>query len=340
MKYRLPLAAAILPFLVACGGGGSDGNSVDVDPNRDNDDTSILTEDRTRPDAGTYTSVSTPIKDNGANPFANEGPQEVNPARVASWPGLRYGDYLLTNNPWNASAATYDDWYQTIELNPQGDDVQAVIDWDWGASADTSGSVFNTKSFPEIIYGTKSAAERSGNFQETGLPAEHYDMPQWSVEYAYSYEGRRSSSLSGGGSDSEFNIAIESFYHDSCEVKRTGSADDNQVMEVMVWLKHDQNLPSGDAPHNVPFTTSDGRVFDVYAKSSNFNYIAYVAREEQGSGTILYSEILNDAKDNAATYGVYPIKDTDCLANILFGPEIWHGAGTVTISNYKVNRTY
>ena len=111
-------------------------------------------------------------------------------------------------------------------------------------------------------------------------------------------------------------------------------------MEVMVWLKHDQNLPAGNAPHPVPFTTSDGRVFDVYPKGSNFNYIAYVAREEQSSGRVMYSEILNDAKDNAGTYGVYEIKDTDCLANILFGPEIWHGAGTFTLSNYKITRSY
>ena len=208
MKYRLPLAVAILPVLVACGGGGGGeggedggGNTPIVDPDRDNNNNTILTEDRTRPAAGEYTSASAPIKDNGANPFANEGPQEVNPGRVASWPGLRFGDYLLTNNPWNASAATYDDWYQTIELNPQGNDVQAVIDWDWGASADTSGSVFNTKSYPEVIYGTKSAGERSGNFQETGLPVQHFDMPTWTIDYSYWYEGRRSSSVSGGGTD-------------------------------------------------------------------------------------------------------------------------------------------
>jgi hypothetical protein len=359
MKYRFPLAAAVLPLLVACGGGGdgAGGNTVEVDPNRDNDNnnnqTTILTEDRTRPDAGTYSTVSTPIKDNGTNAYANEGPQHVygNGApssegnqgeglRQASWPGLRYGDFLLTNNPWNAGAATYEDWYQTIELNPQGNDIQAVIDWDWGAAADTRGSPFNTKSYPEVIYGTKSVAERSGNFQETGLPVEHYDMPEWTIEYEYSYQGRRSSSLSGGGSDSEFNIAIESFYHESCDIKRTGAEDDNQIMEVMVWLKYDQNLPAGNAPYEVPFTTSDGRVFDVYPKSSNFNYVAYVAREEQSSGTILYGEILQDAKDKADVYGIYPIKDTDCLANILFGPEIWHGAGTFTLSNYKINRTY
>ncbi len=336
MKYKLSAAVALLPILVACGGG--DGTTP-PDLDRDNDENPII-EDRTRPASGDFSSASAPIKENGPNAYANEGPQTVNIDRVVSWPGLRFGDFLLTNNPWNASAATYEDWYQDISLYPSGTKVAAVIDWDWGAAADTNGSPFNTKAYPEVIYGTKSADERSGTFAETGLPAEHYAMPIWTIDYGYTYEGRRSSSNAGGGSDSEFNIAIESFYHSSCDIKRTGAATDNQIMEVMVWLKKDQRLPAGQAPHATPFTTSDGRVYDVYAKASNFNYIAYVAREEQNSGTVMYSEILNDAFDNAGTYGVYQLKDTDCLANILMGTEIWHGAGTFTLSDYQINRSY
>lgn len=350
MKYKLVAAVALLPILVACGGGGSDSSTqVPDDIDRGGGSTgggttttptTTLNEDRTRPAAGLYSTATAPIKDNGANPYPNEGPQAVNMGRVASWPGLRFGDFLLTNNPWNASAATYENWYQDISLNPSGSNIQAVIDWDWGASADTNGSLFNTKSYPEVIYGTKSLGERSGDFSATGLPVEHYDSPVWTIDYGYTTQGRRSTSNSGGGSDSEYNVAIESFYHESCDIKRTGADTDNQIMEVMVWLKLDQNKPSGEAPHPVPFTTSDGRVYDVYSKNSNFNYIAYVAREEQTSGTVMYTELLNDAFDNAATYGVYQLKDTDCLANILMGTEIWHGAGTFTLSDYQINRTY
>lgn len=340
MKYKISTAAILLPILVACGGGEDSGTDV-VNPDRGNNGGgTTLDEDRTPPASGTFSTLAAPIKDNGANPFANEGPQSVYAERQASWPGLRYGDFLLTNNPWNASAATYADWYQDISLFPTATGTTAVIDWDWGASADTQGSVFNTKAYPEVIYGTKSAGERSGNFAATGLPAEHYLMPTWTINYAYSYEGRRSASLAGGGSDSEFNIAIESFYHDSCDIRRTGADSDNQIMEVMVWLKHDQRLPSGQQPYAVPFTTSDGRVYDVYAKNSNFNYVAYVARNEQNSGTVMYSEILNDAYDNASTYGIYQLKPSDCLANILMGTEIWHGAGTFTLTDYRISRTY
>ena len=344
MKFKLVAAVAMLPILVACGGGGGDsdggtsggnGGTGTVDPDRNNP-----VEDRTRPASGDFSSTTTPIKDNGANPYANEGPQEVHIDRIVAWPGLRYGDFLLSNNPWNASAATYEDWYQDISLNPAGDRIQAVIDWDWGASADTRGSLFNTKSYPEVIYGVKSIAETSGDFATTGLPVERYDSPVWTIDYGYSVQGRRSASNSGGGTDSEYNIAIESFYHDSCDIRREGQATDNQIMEVMVWLKVGQNKPSGQQPHPDAFTTSDGRVYDVYSKDSNYNYIAYVAREEQTSGTVMYSEILDDTFDNAAKYGVYQLKDTDCLANILMGTEIWHGAGTFTLDQYQINRSY
>lgn len=346
MNYKIVAAAALLPVLVACGGGGDGTPVADIDRGNTGD----------RPVSGNFSSSTAPIVENGVNSFDDAGPQVVNIDRVVSWPGLRFGDFLLMNNPWNASLANYDGWNQSIELREEGGSVQAVIDWDWGGSTDTNGSVFSTKSYPEIIYGTKSAAEVSGDFAATGLPAMHMDMPTWTIDYDYWSQGRRSESTSSTESDSEYNIAIESFYHASCDIKRTGRSTperdpvtneilvpaDNQVMEVMVWLKIGQRKPSGQPPLANPVTTSDGRVYDVYIKteSGNPNYVAYVAREEQTSGTVMYSELLNDAYDNASTYGIYQVKTTDCLANILFGTEIWHGAGTFVLNDFQINRAY
>ncbi|OED39861.1 hypothetical protein AB833_13320 [Chromatiales bacterium (ex Bugula neritina AB1)] len=351
MRYKLAAACVLLPLLVACGGGGGNsgdnttGGNATPDPD-DNDQAPVATvEERIRPASGTFQSAATPLRDNGANLFQNEGPQTVNAGRVASWPGLRYGDFLLTNNPWNASAATYEGWYQTVSLIEGANNTATVIDWDWGASADIpeGASAFDTKSYPELIYGTKSQAERSGDYATTGLPVEIYDAPEITIDYAYNFQGRRSSSATAGGTDSEFNVAIESFYHQSCDIQRTGQGTDNQVMEIMVWLHTGDNLPSGQAPVAVK-TTADGKTFDVYVKTAgadpNPNYTAYVLRNETLSGTILYSELLRDAQDNAGVYGTYQLKDTDCLANILIGTEIWHGAGTFTLTDYQITRTY
>jgi len=301
----------------------------------------VITEDRTRP-SGFFASDMTELKSNGADLFSNDGnpPQRVSSERVISWPGLRYGDFLVSNNPWNAGAATFPLWYQDISLYQNDNGWGVQYDWDWGAEGDTEGSTFNTKSYPEVIYGTKSAGERSGDFSETGLPVEIFDQPEITIDYSYSYQGRRTDSATAGGTDAEFNVAIESFYHSSCDVQRNGLPTDNTVMETMVWLRVGDRKPSGDAPRGV-VTTSDGKSYDVYTKvASNPNYIAFVAQVEQQSGSVMYTELLNHAQDFATTYGIYPLKDTDCLANILMGTEIWHGAGTFNLDEYTINRSY
>ena len=250
----------------------------------------------------------------------------------------------MINNPWNASASKYPSWYQDISLYETGSGYGVQFDWDWGSALDTD-NPFNTKSFPEVIYGTKSADERSGNFQETGLPVEIYEAPTFWIDYSFAYEGRKSDSPNVGGTDSEFNVAIESFYHDSCDITRNGGAEDNQIFEIMVWLKLDEREPAGGGPIDV-VTTSDGRSYDVYTKHTKDNsnpvkdYIAFVAQQEQLTGTVQYSELLNIAQDRTAEYSLHPLKSTDCLANILMGTEIWHGGGTFNLNEYQINRLY
>ena len=356
MKLKLSATIVMLSLLSSCGGGGDTGEIfeapvVDVNPSepRDNNTNNqppptnaILSENRNRPSRGVFSSSSVGVVSNGTNLFSDDGnpPQRVAPDRVVSWPGLRFGDFLVSNNPWNASKAQFPLWFQEISLFENNGAYGVTFDWDWGAESDTNGSIFETKSFPEVIYGTKSAFERSGSFAQTGLPVEIFDAPVFTVDYDFDFQGRRSDSATTGGTDSEFNVVIESFYHSSCDVQRSGNqATDNTVFEAMVWLKLDERTPSGKAPVGT-YTTSDGKVFDVHAKSDNFNYIAFVAQQETLSGTIMYTELLDHAKDFAAQYGVYQLLDTDCLANILVGTEIWHGGGTFNLNEVQINRAY
>ena len=362
MKLKLTAAMVSLAIIAACGGGGGDDLSatpqtvtvVNPEPLEETNREAapdaivnapvetIVTEDRTRPTSGLFSSDSTELKSNGSDLHSNDGspPQRVSPERVVSWPGLRYGDFLVSNNPWNASSASFPLWYQEISLYETDSGWGVQYDWDWGAETDTAGSIFNTKSYPEVIYGTKSPGERSGDFSETGLPVEIFDAPEFTIDYSYRYEGRRTDSATPNGTDAEFNVAIESFYHSSCDIKRSGLATDNTVMETMVWLRVGDRKPSGDPIRNV-VTTSDGKSYDVYTKvASNPNYIAFVAQVEEQTGSVMYSELLDHAQDFAADYGIYPLKDTDCLANILVGTEIWHGAGTFNLDSLRVNRSY
>jgi len=301
--------------------------------------TNHVNEDRTQPTPGSFlNSDNTTLKFNGADLFSNTGPQRVDVNRVVSWPGLRYGNFLVSNNPWNASAANWPGWYQEISLLENNNSYAVNFNWDWGSALDTH-SRFNSKSFPEVIYGTKSAEERSGTFAETGLPIEIFDAPEITIDYEYDYEVRQSDSTSAKETDSEFNVKINSIFHDSCDIQATGGPTDNRVFEMAVWLKAGNIKPSSDGLRNI-IITADGYSFDVYTKTSNFHYIAFVAHTETQAGSIQYSELLNHAKDYASRYGIYQLEDTDCLANIIMGTEIWHGAGSFNLKRFQVNRRY
>ena len=380
MNYKLATLVLLVPLLGACGGGsGGTANtpaetpenpeenegSQDTDDNTggdDNDDddnnggeensvddnTSVsaccLQEDRTPPAQGSViTTSSAPIMSNGVDGFPDAGPQSVDTNRPFSFPGLRYGSYLMLNNSFNDSNTRWSDWSQSIVLN-DGSPVTAEVTWDWGLESQKF-QPFETLAFPELVYGTKSPDERSGTFAQTGLPVEEANRPDISINYSYSRVAGVSDAPLGANdtlaesADSEHNVIIESFWHDSCEIVRNGGPNDNQVMEVLVWFYHGERLPSGPLDI-IGNKIIDGAEYTIYRKSSNFNFLAYVATEERQSGTLNYSAFIEDAKANAATYNVYQLTDSDCFANILFGPEEFQGAGSFTINNFEITRSY
>lgn len=378
MKLKCALSLAILiPFLAACGGGGGGGGSdnnppdagpVDTDGPDDTDtgddtdgsdsdaggdgDTMVggdccLQEDRTPPPPGSVlVSASAPIVPNLAN-VLEAGPQSIDISDNRSFPGLRFGDFLMLNNAFSAGNTSWTDWRQSIALN-DGNPVTAEVDWDWGLESQ-KGAPFETLSFPELIYGTVSPFERSGDFQATGLPVEEANRPDITITYNYSRTAGTTEAPLGpddtqaDANDSEHNVIIESFWHESCDIIRNGGPNDNQVMEMLIWYYHGERLPSGPADF-IETAMIDGFPFDVYRKASNFNFLAYVAQDvetaERMSGTIDYSAFIEHMLANDERYGVYEVLPTDCFANIILGPEVFQGAGTFTINNFEITRTY
>jgi len=247
------------------------GTDTVIDPN-----ICCLQEDRTPPVAGSViTSSSAPIVPNGVGDAPDAGPQPISIDNNNSFPGLRFGDFLMLNNAFNAGNTSWTDWRQAISLN-DGSPVTVDVDWDWGLESQ-KGQPFETIAFPELVFGTKSPGERSGDFQQTGLPVEEANRPDITITYDYSRTEGVTAAPAGANdnpADSEHNVIIESFWHDSCTIVRNGGPDDNQVMEMLIWYYHGERLPSGPADIVATGVMIDGFPWTVYRKTSNFNFLA------------------------------------------------------------------
>ena len=300
------------------------------------------------PSGSSIVSQTSPVHSTGNSFFPDRGAQCVVPTNQFNGPGLRFGDFLLSNNAWNGDKSTFD-WLQCISLTETNGRVNPSWTYDWGNEDDLLPGFreWEVKSYPEIIYGFKSNEERSATCEETGLPVTFSEVPQ--IDIAYEYRSTQTNNRVGdfgpeynnpipvtGG---DRNIALESFLHSSCDIRR--GSDSNREFELMVWLEHGpERLPSGSPPVSV-YTDSFGRTYDVYVKgASDPGYIAYVAQNKQTRGTLNWNEFFADAQRNADTYGVRRLNNNWCLANILFGTEIWWGEGSFSIDQYDITRTY
>ncbi len=331
-------------------GDGYGWNGTDTcDPN-ETDPEPIVPGSCTPPADGTTVVSSTgPVRSTGNPYYPDNGPQCVVPDNQFNGPGLGFGDFLLLNNAWNGDKSTWD-WTQCISLTENNDgSVSPSWGYDWGNEDDLKAGFqeWEVKSYPEIIYGVKSANETSAPCATTGLPVPYKLMP--TIDLTYSYRATETDNRVGDAfnidgetvavTGGDRNIAIESFLHTTCEIER--GANSNREFELMVWLERgNERLPSGSPPVAV-YTDSENRKYDVYVKGdADPGYIAYVAQQPETSGTINWNEFFTDAKNNSSSYGVRAINDDWCLANILFGSEIWWGEGNFDLDYYQIKRSY
>ena len=347
-----------LPNTAACidsdgdgwGWNGSASCRVDQPTDTDSGGESVAAGSCTQPASGTTVVSSTgPVRSTGNAFYPNNGPQCVSPGNQFNGPGLRFGDFLLINNAWNGDKSSWN-WSQCISLSTANDgSVMPSWSYDWGNedALQPGYQEWEVKSYPEIIYGVKSQSEKSADCETTGLPVPYHSMP--TIDINYSYRAPQTNRRSGDLPDSnnvqqtvtggDRNVAIESFLHSSCDIER--GAQSNREFELMVWLQHgNERLPSGSPPVAL-YTDNAGREYDVYVKiPADPGYIAYVAREQSTSGSINWNEFFADAKSNAGTYGIKSINSNWCLANILFGSEIWWGEGSLTMDYLQIERSY
>lgn len=246
----------------------------------------------------------------------------------APWPSVAYDKFIVLNNIWNHRSMQRSDWSQTVNVaETAGGAFSASWTYDWLESAD--GGIFDVKAYPEVIYGNKLGTHVSAPSSETGLPAAVSNMPRFDVSFAYSETG-----------NAERNVAIESFFHDSCEI--TGPCDlvDNRAYEMMVWVAN----PSLRTPGSTRAETGveiDGRLWDVWIKpAQNTRYIAFTAQEKVDAGSLHWNSFVEWTvqwtADNETVWNIDPLLQQYCMGAIEIGTELWWGQGGFSLDAYDV----
>jgi hypothetical protein len=233
------------------------------------------------------------------------------------WAEIAYGDYVLQNNTWNDSDVFYDTWSQCIEVS--GGPGNYIAKWDYDWLARNEGNEYSVKSYPQVYYGRKTRNTTSGTPQRLGLPAMINNIPEFKVRYRYSETG-----------NAERNVALESFFHTSCEAEEW-----NKHFEMMVWV----NVPATKTPGKlVAEATIDGKDWLVYTNPAlSWGYVAFVEKTPSYEGTLNWSRFVDWTKNVGPSKGVWDIGNT-CMGAIEIGTETFWGTGTFTLHEFEVYR--
>jgi len=189
--------------------------------------------------------------------------------------------------------------------------------------------LYDVKAYPEVLYGPKLGTHVSGSKAETGLPEKVKDLPEFKVEYAY----RETGNVAGR------NVALESFFHDSCNIAGPCDPVDNRAYEMMIWVDNPAERTPGDLA--LTGVMIDNRLWDVYIKPrSNKHYIAFTAQNPQSSGTINWKRFVDWTQqwttENSARLQIDALSPEYCMGAIEIGTEMWWGAGTFALDRFKV----
>ncbi|OED39602.1 hypothetical protein AB833_14475 [Chromatiales bacterium (ex Bugula neritina AB1)] len=234
------------------------------------------------------------------------------------WAEISYGNYVLQNNTWNDSDVWTDDWWQCIKLG--GSRGSYVAQWDYNWLARNEGNEYSVKSYPQVYYGRKTRNTTSGTPTAIGLPANINNLPDFKVRYRYSETG-----------NAERNVALESFFHTSCEAEEW-----NKHFEMMVWV----GKPATKTPGRlVAEATIDGKDWDIYTNPAlSWGYVAFVEKTPSTQGTLDWNKFVNWTRYTGPSHGVWSVGDNTCMGAIEIGTETFWGAGTFTLHEFSVYR--
>ena len=271
--------------------------------------------------AGTYTT-----------PLSLDLTPEVTNPECEVWPAINNGNITLLNNIWNNGVMFSDQWTQGISAQ-ESEDGTTIPSWNYNWLSETDGPRSAVKAYPQILYGNKIGTHVSADSSVTGLPATASSLPEFSIDLAYTetFNGQV-----------ERNVALESFFHDTCDIKGVCHLGlDNRAYEMMVWIANPDSNKPGDLAETA--VDIDGRKWDVYIKpNSNKQYIAFTANEPFSEGIINWNRFvewtINWTTANSETLSINPLTPDLCMGAIEMGTEIWWGEGSFTLDKFVVTK--
>jgi len=271
------------------------------------------------PVSDSYT-ITTPLSENMQPIKSSDGGCEA-------WAAVAYGKYVVLNNSWNSRSINDPNWSQIINVTENANGtISPAWAYDWRGQFD--GDEIEVKAYPEVLYGPKLGTHVSGTKEETGLPEKVSQLPEFVVSYDYSETG-----------NAERNVALESFFHDSDDIRGPCDDDDNRVYEMMIWV----NNPSIRTPGQLALTgvMVDNQLWNVYIKpDSNKHYIAFTAQNPTTSGTLNWNRFVEWTRDwtaaNAEERRIDVLDPNFYMGAIEMGTEMWWGEGTFTLNRFEV----
>ena len=235
-----------------------------------------------------------------------------------SWAEIEYGNYRIQNNTWNESGVYNDSWSQCIELE-QSAAGDPVATWKFNWLNRDEGNEYSVKSYPQVYYGRKNQYNISGTPEQTGLPRPVDDIDRYQVDYSFSANG-----------NAEYNVALESFFHSSCDV-----GNDNKQFEMMVWV----GVPEIRTPGTqVTTAVIDGATWKVYANPNlTWGYVAFVAEQTTPSGSLDWNAFVEWSQENSVSLGLGSMENT-CMGAIEMGTETFWGELEFRLNKFEVSR--
>lgn len=261
----------------------------------------------------------------------NMQPIKSNTGSCEAWPSVAYDKYVVLNNSWNSKVMTNDNWSQIINVTENADgSVTSSWTYDWLTESDAGQfGEFEVKAYPEVLYGPKLGTHVSGTKEETGLPELVRNLPEFVVTYDFSETD----------TDAERNVALESFFHDTCSIQGPCDEVDNRAYEMMIWV----NNPTIRTPGDLALTgvMIDNKLWNVYIKPrSNKQYIAFTAQTPSTSGVINWKRFVEWTEqwtaENSAELEINVLDPDFCMGAIEMGTEMWWGQGTFTVNKFEV----